>query len=70
MSWLDFDTDPPTPMGMEDGEPAPLWNACALQCAQCKKWYISYDRSDQKGPIFCSPGCAMTWNEEKAQGKS
>lgn len=70
MPWLNFDTDPPTPMVMEDGAPTPLVNACALICSQCKEWYISYDGSDQKGPIFCSPGCAMSWNEERTQGNS
>lgn len=67
MPWLNHDTDPPTPMGIKDGEPTPLWNACARRCSQCKEWYISYNAN---GPTFCSPGCAMIWNEEEAQGKS
>lgn len=58
-------------MGMEDGEPTPLVNACALLCSQCKQWYISYElNDDRKKIIFCSPGCAMSWNENKPQAQS
>lgn len=67
MPWLNFDTDPPTPMGIEDGEPTPLWNRYALRCLRCKKWYISDPLGNEN---FCSPGCAIAWNEEKIQGKA
>ena len=69
MSWINFDTNPPTPMGMEDGEPTPLVHAQALKCSECNQWYIS-DLGESKGPLFCSPGCTMIRNERLAREKS
>ncbi len=70
MSWLNFDTDPPTPMGMEDGEPTPLFNARALKCSQCNQWYISYTWGESNKPLYCSPGCTLIRNEDQSRGQS
>jgi hypothetical protein len=67
MSWINFDTDPPTPMEMEDGEPTPLVHAQALKCSECNQWYIHYTGDSA---LLCSPGCAMVHNERLAGEKS
>ncbi len=67
MSWINFDTDPPSPMGMEDGEPTPLWKAQALKCSECNQWYFRYQGESE---LSCSPGCAMVRGERLAREKS